>query len=164
MDSKAKIKVIVLSDALTIKASSNCKAELMEHIQKMSDEEVQQMFLALGSDTSFLDSLNKNDPSFSAKLAEIVGEFFTASIDQTEILKEIEPQMHIGEIKKQIINGLNSEYDIFNAKVGIIIAETASEDTNSFMLDSYGELKLSKDKMGAIVSSDSPISQKLGNI
>lgn len=136
MDSKARIKVIVSSDALTIKASSNCKAELMEHIQKMSDEEVQVMFLALGSDTSFLDSLNKNDPSFSEKLGEMVGEMFIAGIDQTEILKEIEPQMHIGEIKKYIINGLNSEYDIFNEKVGIIIAETASEDTNSFMLDS----------------------------
>ena len=56
---------LVPNDSLSLKSSANCRAELTEHIARIDDEDVQTLFMVLGSDDSFLDSLNANDPDFS---------------------------------------------------------------------------------------------------
>lgn len=89
-----------MNDSLSLKSSANCRAELTEHIAKIDDEDVQTLFMVLGSDDSFLDSLNANDPDFSNKLDEIVQGMFEATVDEREILKEVGPDLQASDVKK----------------------------------------------------------------
>lgn len=44
------------------------------------------------------------------------------------------------------------------------MAENSPDDVNALLLDSYAELKLNKDKLTEIVSSEAPVANKLENI
>lgn len=95
-----RVKTILVSDSAELKFTQNLRVIMQDFFAKLENDDVVKVFLALGSSKTFLDSLMKNDPSFSDKLNEMRLGMFEAGIDEREICKELEPDLQLGDIGK----------------------------------------------------------------
>lgn len=111
------------------------KELLQELIDKIECEDVKKVFLALGSNSVFLNALNEADPEFKKKLDEMSKGMNVAGMDEMEILKEIGPDISVPDLANYIANAIKNDDDFFAEKAGFAMADVASEEVSEFLLN-----------------------------
>jgi len=93
-----RVKTIASSDSIELKVTQNMKVLLQELIAKIECDDIKKAFLALGSSSLFLDTLNKADPDFKKKLESMSQGMYMAGMDEMEICKEIGQDIQVPDI------------------------------------------------------------------